>query len=229
MSLKSVGKALEYKVGPYGLLFSWYTLSIRSFWRGRNWKLWHQTNRWRHFFAYLRTGETSGINSWVKLRMKNEKWNGIDGIWTQVCPVSVQTANHYTKGDWCVMLWILIKLIFVMNRGKKSGPSRVARDQALGWALGCTFLSRFLSVTLSHFLLQTLFWMNVAESIKSGHYHATWNLNETLKEIPNKTNVICSSYGRNWIVQFHSSVYGAFRGHSHWLPLKSSLLSFSQW
>ena len=36
----SVDKALEYKVGPYGLLFSWYTLSIRSFLRGQNGKLW---------------------------------------------------------------------------------------------------------------------------------------------------------------------------------------------
>ena len=51
-------KALEYKVRPYGLLFSWYTLSIRSFLRGQNGKLWHGTT----IFAYLRTRETSGID-----------------------------------------------------------------------------------------------------------------------------------------------------------------------
>ena len=34
-------KALEYKVGTYGLLFSWYTLSIKNFLRSHNGKFWH--------------------------------------------------------------------------------------------------------------------------------------------------------------------------------------------
>ena len=33
--------------------------------------------------TYLRTGETFGIDYWVKLWKKDEKGNGIDGIWTQ--------------------------------------------------------------------------------------------------------------------------------------------------
>ena len=38
-SLQTKDKALEYKVGPNRLLFTWYTLSIRSFLRGQNGKL----------------------------------------------------------------------------------------------------------------------------------------------------------------------------------------------
>ena len=45
--VNTLPKAIEYKVGPYGLLFSWYTLSIRD---GND------------IFAYLWTGETSGID-----------------------------------------------------------------------------------------------------------------------------------------------------------------------
>ena len=56
-------------------------------------------------FAYLRTGETSRIDQWVKLRKKGEKWNGIDGIWTPVCLVKVLTANHYIIGEWYAMKW----------------------------------------------------------------------------------------------------------------------------
>ena len=35
----------------------------------------------------------------------------INRIWTQICPVRVQTTNYYTKGDFCVLLRILIKSI----------------------------------------------------------------------------------------------------------------------
>ena len=44
-------KALEYKVGPNRLLFTWYTLSIRSFLRGQNCKFWYWPNRWRSYFC----------------------------------------------------------------------------------------------------------------------------------------------------------------------------------
>ena len=44
-------------------------------------------------FAYLRTGETSGIDEWVKLRKKEENCNEIDGIWTKVSPMVTTTPK----------------------------------------------------------------------------------------------------------------------------------------
>ena len=41
ISLNHMFKNLERKVHPYGLLYSWYTLAIRSFLRGQNRKFWH--------------------------------------------------------------------------------------------------------------------------------------------------------------------------------------------
>jgi hypothetical protein len=34
---------LERKVWIYGLVYSWYTLSLKSFLKGQNWKFWHET------------------------------------------------------------------------------------------------------------------------------------------------------------------------------------------
>ena len=47
---------------------------------------------------------------WV-FKSDRDAWIGIGGIWTPVCPVRVQTANHYTKGDCCVKCIIFIKFI----------------------------------------------------------------------------------------------------------------------
>ena len=63
-------KALEYKVGPYGLLFSWYTLSIKG----------NCDNKPTDIFAWLRRRETSGVDWCIKLRMENDL--GSDKIWT---------------------------------------------------------------------------------------------------------------------------------------------------
>ena len=64
--------------------------------------------------------------------MKNDL--GSDRIWTPVCLVKVQTANHYTKGD--IVQYTDFSLDSFYNKEtKKSGPSREARDKALGWGI----------------------------------------------------------------------------------------------
>ena len=55
-------KALEYKVSPYRLLFSWYTLSSRSFLRARMGNCEIKPADGANTFAYLRTRLTSGID-----------------------------------------------------------------------------------------------------------------------------------------------------------------------
>ena len=51
-------KALEYKVGPYGLLFSW----SEALWGARIDNCDIKPTDGATMFAYLRTGETSGID-----------------------------------------------------------------------------------------------------------------------------------------------------------------------
>ena len=61
--------------------------------------------------------------------MKND--SGSDKILTSVCLVRVQTANLYTKGD--ILQYTDFSLdVFYNKETKKSGPSREARDKALG-------------------------------------------------------------------------------------------------
>jgi hypothetical protein len=54
-------KPLEYKVRPYGLLFSCYILCIRSFLRGQK-NCDTKPTDGATTFSYLRTGEKSGID-----------------------------------------------------------------------------------------------------------------------------------------------------------------------
>ena len=74
-------------------------------------------------FAYLITGETSRIDQWVKLKKKGEKWNEPDEIWTPFCLVGIQTANHYTIGDW--HWWEILIIDQRLFYKKNSGPSTV--------------------------------------------------------------------------------------------------------
>ena len=65
--------------------------------------------------------------------MKNEL--RIDGIWTPVCLVRVQTANHYTKGYLCSALNFHL-IYFTINRQKNLAPPEWPEikhyDEALG-------------------------------------------------------------------------------------------------
>ena len=65
--------------------------------------------------------------------MKNDL--GSDRIWTPVCLVKVQTANHYTKGDIVLYTDFSLDLFYNQEIKKKSGPSREVRDQVLGWGI----------------------------------------------------------------------------------------------
>ena len=63
-----------------------------------------------------------------------------------VFPVKVQTANHCTKGDCCLIHNQNFDQIHLI--GKKSGPSREPDIKNQDKALGCTFLSRFLCIAI---------------------------------------------------------------------------------
>ena len=115
-------KNLERKLHPYGLVYSWCTLSLRSFLRGQNWKFWQMAPQYVHIWGKV------GNFEWLMsdLRKKGEKWNGISGIWTQVCLVRVHNVNHYTIGDCCGRIWILnlhkkkfAKKIWPLQRGER--------------------------------------------------------------------------------------------------------------
>ena len=70
-----------------------------------------------------------GGKFWMDYRMKliekDGKWNESVGIWTSVCPVRVEHANHYTIGGCYEMFWNF-------------------ESKYEYWALGCTLFFKLL-------------------------------------------------------------------------------------